>query len=171
MQRTTALSRIEPMRFEAGPKSNPFTALAKRMPKIRTDRSRGVEAAQRPQLTPGLATYEHPSSRSGGCVTINDNWNRPHLVSEYRAFRLAGDQPKAESRGIKISIVSFTNCLGPVYHRGTIKRCVCISSSQLALSTQFGGFCARPVARSEQCTAGRNAARRRSKGTNCHNEL
>jgi hypothetical protein len=148
MQRTEALSRIETMRFAWGQTATNLRHSGIRMRSCPANHSRGVEAVQRPQLTPFLASVKD-SARSasvqqkslivtrrlsarnsrGICIAIPPAQGARRIRSRGGVkMQSIAVQLEIESTPIKSSITGFTNRLGPVYHVGTIKRWVCISS-------------------------------------------
>jgi hypothetical protein len=136
MQRTAALSRTEEKRFHGGPKSNQQTALGKWMRSSFEIRSRGVEAARRPQLLLVLGVkdfLESPRlSRSSPLLAASRSSflrlsrvrhsNQPSPLRNVfwhedgrRILFLTGPS-KFESVRTKNSMNTFTNHLGRVYH-------------------------------------------------------
>jgi hypothetical protein len=136
MQRTAALRRIEEMRFNVGPKSNQHTALGKWTCKSSEVRSRGVEAARWPQLSPTLGLKEFPDSprlsRSSPVLAASrSSFLRSSRVRSLNQFR-PSDSASWREDGLQILFVSgpskfecvrtkssmndFTNHLGRVYH-------------------------------------------------------
>jgi hypothetical protein len=136
MQCTAALQRIAKMRFNVGPKSNQHTAPGKWMCSSSEIRSRGVEAARRPQLSPLLSVKEFlnsprlsrsplvlAASRSdflrSSRVRYSHQCSPSHSVSrceEGRQISCLSGPSKFESVRTKDSMNTFTNHLGRVYH-------------------------------------------------------
>jgi hypothetical protein len=136
MQCNAASSRIEEMRFNVGPKSNQHTAPEKWMCSSSGTRSRGVEAARRPQLSPVLSVKEFlespllsrsspvlTASRLGFSRSSRVRYLRQCSPSDSVSWREDGEQisclsgpSKFESVRTKSSMNAFTNHLGRVYH-------------------------------------------------------
>ena len=142
MQRTAALSRIGTMRFAWGQTATNLRHSGIRMRSAAANHSRGGEPAQRPHLTPVLASMKD-SARSASIQQRALIVTRRLIVRSSRRIRIAIPQTQVarrirsrgrvkmpliavqleiESTPIKSSITGFTNRLGPVYHAGTIKR-------------------------------------------------
>jgi hypothetical protein len=136
MQCTAALRRIEEKRFNAGPKSNQHAAFGKWMRSSAEVRSRGVEAARRPQLLLVLSVKEFPESprlsRSSPVLAAsrssflrsrkvcNLNQCSPSYGVSWHEHGLqilfVSGPSKFESVRTKKSMNTFTNHLGRVYH-------------------------------------------------------
>ena len=123
------------MRATMGPKSNQLTALGRKMDSSIEIHSQGVEAAQRPQLTPVPTFQEYPdwsghSRPLSLFVTYRKNtspFSSARLLTpiepfcresceELRKSASRNGQSKFKSVRTKSLINSFTNRLGPVYH-------------------------------------------------------